>query len=114
MSKLRCFFVVYKVCDIIRPLRSPLFRLVSHFDSVMVKYSTIALKRNTSDFKGIVGHLDICDFQTTFRRTGDITTLVEHLCDFVREIQTTLKQLFSDFRLRPWKLFRLSKRLSKF
>jgi len=55
----------------------------------MVKYSTIALKRRTSDFKGIVGHLDIGDFQTTFWRTEDNTTLVERLCDFVREIQTT-------------------------
>nr|DAG02242.1 MAG TPA: Cyclic nucleotide-gated cation channel protein [Siphoviridae sp. ctmqu18] len=54
------------------------------------------------------------DFQTTFWRTGDITTLVEQLCDFVREIQTTFQRLLNDFRLRPWKLFRLSKRLSKF
>nr|DAI46360.1 MAG TPA: hypothetical protein [Caudoviricetes sp.] len=89
------------------------------------KYSTIALKRSTSDFKGIVERLNICDFLSTFWRTEDNTTLTEHLCDFVREIQTTFqrllndfpatfKRLFSDFRLRPWKLFRLSKRLSKF
>jgi len=50
----------------------------------------MALKRRTSDFKGIVERLDICDFQTTFWRSEDITILVEHLCDFVREIQTTL------------------------
>nr|DAR87868.1 MAG TPA: hypothetical protein [Caudoviricetes sp.]DAT97262.1 MAG TPA: hypothetical protein [Caudoviricetes sp.] len=34
--------------------------------------------------------MDICDFLTTFWRTEDITTLVERLYDFVREIQTTL------------------------
>ena len=60
------------------------------------KYSTIALKRCTSDFKGIVGHLDICDLLTTFRGTEDNTTLVEQLYDFVREIQTTFQRLLND------------------
>ena len=56
----------------------------------------MALKCRTSDFKGIVERLDICDFLTTFWRTEDITTLVEQLCDFVREIQTTFQRLLND------------------
>lgn len=56
----------------------------------------MTLKRRTSDFKGIVESLDICDFLSTFSRNRDITTLAEHLCDFVREIQTTFQRLLND------------------
>ena len=69
------------------------FALYRILTALWYKYSTMALKRRTSDFKGIVERLNICDFLSTFWRTKDNTTLVEHLCDFVREIQTTFERL---------------------